>query len=380
MQYRVISSDDHVVEPADVFTRRVPARLHDRVPHIERRDGKDLWVVEGRVVGRIFSKAGVPFSEWSELRDEARYDSIRPGAFDPVERLKDYDIDGVDASVLFPNPIVGFAGDPLFSVRDTEARLAGIRAYNDWLVEDFCGVDPRRLIPLCVLPSWDVDLAVEEARRSVGKGHRGIVFAGAMDVFGGTPTWDPYWDPLWAASQDLDVPVCFHQISAAMDRPTAKEAPPPDQSGIIAARVVWHICTLVPVLPEILFCGMLDRFPRLKVFLAEGGVGWIPFVLSQSDFVWERNRFWARPRLKLPPSEYWRRQCAAGFWSEPITPHAVELLGADSILWEGDYPHTILTWPDSQHHIEKSLSAIPDVTVRDKILSGNAIRLFGLDR
>ena len=378
MDYQVISADDHVVEPADVFTRRVPARWHDQIPHIEQIDGKDLWVVEGKVVGRIFSKAGVPFSEWSELRDEARYDTIRPGGYDPVERLKDYDIDGVDAGVLFPNPVVGFAGDPLYSVKDPQVRLACIQAYNDWLVEDFCGVNPERLIALCVLPSWDVELAVAEAQRSVKKGHRGIVFAGAMDVFGQQPTWDPYWDPLWAAVQDLDVVLCFHQISAAMDRPTAKELPPPELSGIIAARVVWHICTLVPVLPEILFSGMLDRFPRLKVFLAEGGVGWIPFVLSQSDFVWERNRHWAEPKLKMPPSEYWRRQCAAGFWSEPISPFLVEYLGADTILWEGDYPHTILTWPDSLHHIDKSLAQIPDVTARRKITAENAIRLFNL--
>lgn len=379
MDYRVISSDDHVVEPADVFTRRVAARYHDRIPRIERRDGKDLWVVDGRVVGRIFSKAGVPFEEWSELRDEARYDSIRPGGFDPVERLKDYDIDGVDASVLFPNPVVGFAGDPLYSVKEPAIRLACIEAYNDWLVEDFCGVDPRRLIPLCVLPSWDVDLAVAEAARCLKKGHRGIVFAGALDVFGQTPTWHPYWDPLWRLMEEADLPVCFHQISAALDRPTAHAAPPPEVSGIIAARVVWHICTLVPVLPEILFSGMLERFPGLKVFLAEGGVGWIPFVLQQADFVWERNRYWAEPKLSLRPSEYWRRQCAAGFWSEPIHPFLVETLGAESILWEGDYPHTILTWPDSGQHIERSLAPIADPAIHRQILAENAIRIFRLD-
>ncbi len=383
MEYRIISADDHVVEAADVFDR-VPSRLRDRVPHIERRDGYDYWTLDGKVVGKITAKAGVHPSEWGHLRVDGSYDSIRPGSYKPVERVKDYQQDGVDAGVLYPN-FLGFAGDPAYWVKDPEARLACIQAYNDWLIEDFCGAAPGRLIGLCLVPSWDVDLAVAEAQRAVKMGHSGVVFGGAMDVFGNPATFDPYWDPLWEAVQDLNVPICFHQMSAALERPTNKGNPPSTRywkselSGIIEAQVVWHMCTLAPVVPEVIFCGMLDRFPRLRIFLGEAGVGWIPYVLTMSDYIWERNRYWAEPKLKMRPSEYWRRNFASGFWSEPIHPFLLDYLGPDTLLWEGDYPHSITTWPDSQQHIERSLAGVTDPSVRRSILAGNAMRLFNLE-
>ncbi len=354
----------------------------DRVPHVERRDGRDFWILDGKVVGGISANLGVPFVEWDTpgRHSMARsYDTVVAGSFNPVERLKDYDRDGVDAAVLFPNGFIGFAGDPLYSIKEPEVRLRCIQAYNDWLVEEFCAPNPQRLIPLCVLPSWDAALAAAEARRAVKIGHRGVIFGAAMDVFGQPATFDPYWDPLWAAAQEMDIPVSLHQPSSLMDRPTVKGATPPEIAPAInRALGVWHVCTLVPVLPELILCGILDRFPRLKFFLAEAGVGWIPFVLNQCDYTWERIRRTGGPETKLRPSDYWRRNFTAGFWSEPITEFLVEYLGAETMMWEADYPHSITTSPDSQAHIERSLSRITDEATRQRLVGANAATLFKL--
>ncbi len=356
---------------------RVPAALRDQVPHIERREERDCWVLDGKVVGNLFSRVGVHPSEWGDLRTDGNYDTIQPGAWNPTARLEDYSQDGVDAAVLFPN-VAGFAGDPVWYVSNLEARLAAIRSYNDWLVEDFCSADPARLIPLCIVPAWDAELAAAEARRAVEKGHRGVIFSAAMDLFGQKPTFHPYWDPLWATIEGLDVPSCLHQLSQAITRPTVRGQAPPEVSNMLTAWAAWHLVSMAEPLPELLLAGFLDRFPRLRIFLAEVGVGWIPAVLTQTDYMWEKYRYHREPKLKMRPSEYWQRNFAAGFWSEPIHPFLLETLGAHTILWEGDYPHSVATFPDSQSHIQRSLAQVADDKTRAKILAGNAIRLFHL--
>ncbi len=376
MKYDVVSADDHVVEPADCYTRRVPHRMVEQVPRVQRIDDKDAWFVQGKKVGAVTALTGVPTKEADISRVKAEsYDTILPGSYRPIERLQDYDRDGIDAGVLFPNA-AGFAGDPLWYVKDLEVRLACIQAYNDWLLEDFCNVDPARLIGLAILPSWNVEAACAEARRAVKNGYKGIIFCAALDIFGQPATFLPYWDPLWATIQDLNVPVCFHQLSRASVRPTFGNAVPDGMTGLRIAEAIWCISSLVQVLPELIFAGIPERFPRLKIFLAEGGVGWIPFVLSQADYLWERHRDTISPRLTMPPSDYWRRQFSAGFWSEPVPPSLTEYLGPHTILWEADYPHSLTTYPNSQQHIAKSLASLTDPAVRRQIIAGNSERLF----
>jgi predicted TIM-barrel fold metal-dependent hydrolase len=355
--------------------------MKDKVPQSKELDGTNTWHVDGQPLqrGGVAFRAGRPrdHKALEALRATSRF-QVRWGDWDPVERLKDYDIDGVDAAVLFPN-FSGFTGNPLAIVKDLDVRLECIRAYNDWLVDEFCATDPKRLIALPLIPAWDVELAINEAVRAVKKGHRGVMFGAALDVFGFTPNWDRYWDPFYATVEDLGVPLTFHQISATMDRAVFHDPNVDVPLYIRTATTIAHIHSLIMPTTELIMSGILERFPRLRVFYAEGGVCWLPYTLNQLDFFWPIHGRTDGNELRMLPSDYWRRQCAAGFWSDPVTPDVVEWVGADNVLWEGDYLHTIATYPQSQKVIEKSLVKIQDENLRQKILSGNSVKLFGLN-
>ena len=395
MEYRVISVDDHLVEPADVFTKRVPSRLKEKVPHIRDVNGTPMWFVEDTQIAGVSSNAGVRFEDFGKPGISDSYENMLPGGWDPVARLKEFDQDGVDASVCFPN-FGRFHGNPLESVPDLAIRLECIKAYNDWVLEDFCGVNPERLIAQCLIPPWDVEISVTEALRSAKKGHKALIHGMAPDLFGYKPLWDHQWDPLWAAAEEMNVPVAFHQISAMMDRAIFQRGPAvlevegsihgshrgvPIPESMRAANIVAHISSLFAPLAELLLSGILERFPRLRVVLAESGTSWIPWILHQCDYVGERQMYKdaaARWELKMRPSDYWKRQCSAGFWSDLISPYQLEYMGEDTVMWEGDYPHGIVTWPNSREIQGHSLAKVTDERQRAKILAGNAVRVFNL--
>jgi len=395
MNYRVVSVDDHLVEPGDVFTKRTPASIRDRVPHIRDVKGTPKWFVEDRMIAGVSSNAGVAWQDFGKPGVSDSYDNMQKGGYDPVARLKEFDQDGVDASVCFPN-FGRFHGDPLDSVPDLNVRLECIKAYNDWVVEDFCGVNPQRLIAQCLIPPWDIKLAVAEATRSIKKGHKALILGMAPDLFGYPTMWDSRWDPLWATAEEAGVPLAFHQISASMDRaifqrtPAVNEIPGSIHStlrgieipeSIRAANIVNHISTLMVPLAELLFSGILDRFSKLRVVLAEGGASWVPWILGMCDYQGERSMYRGNSStwpLKMRPSDYWKRQCAAGFWSDQISPYTLDFMGEDTVMWEGDYPHGIVTWPNSREIQNFSLLKVTDEKQRAKILAGNAVRMFNL--
>lgn len=393
MEYKIISTDDHLVEPPDVWTKRVPAAIKDKVPHIRDINGTPKWFVEDTQIAGVNSNAGVAHQDFGKDGVSDSYENMRPGGYDPKARLAELDQDGVDASILFPN-FGRFHGNPLESVPDLGIRLECIKAYNDWIVDEFCAADPERLIPLALIPPWDIELAKAESIRCAKKGHKGLVHGMAPDIFGYPGSWEHYWNPFWATAQDLDVPVVFHQISATMDRAIFQKG-----AGVLggvgqmhgshrgakipgsmrAANIVAHVSSLINPLAELLMGGVLERFPKMKVVLAEGGVSWLPYVLNQADYVGERQKYtdgsW---ELTMLPSDYWKRQCASGFWSDLISPNLLEDVGEHTVMWEGDYPHGILTWPDSKTIIEQSMRRVTDEGQRHKILAANAMRMFNL--
>ncbi|MQF83178.1 hypothetical protein FIM02_03340, partial [SAR202 cluster bacterium AD-802-E10_MRT_200m] len=218
MEYKVISSDDHVSEGPGTWIDRVPSKMKDKVPQVHSVDGVSTWFVDGKPTERL---GPVKDAEELEIRRVTARFQTRPGDWDPIERLKDYTLDAVDAGVLFPN-YSGFTGNPMPMIEDLNVRLECIKAYNDWLVDEFCSADPKRLVPLALIPPWDGELAVNEAIRSVKKGHKGVIFGAALDVFDYHPTWDKYWYPFYSQREELGVPLVFHQPSATMDRPSVK--------------------------------------------------------------------------------------------------------------------------------------------------------------
>ena len=394
MEYKVVSVDDHLVEPADVFTKRVPANIRDRVPHIRDIDGTPKWYVEDRMIAGVSSAAGVHWRDLTRPGVSDSYENMRRGGWDPNGRLEELDIDGVDASILFPN-FARFHGDPLESVPDLDIRLECIKAYNDWVVDEFCSVNPQRLISQTLVPPWDIEIAVAEAIRTVKKGSKALIHGMAPDLFGYRPLWDHWWDPLWSTAVDLDVPITFHQMSTALDRAIFQRGKGilggvgrhfkslqgiTFPEGVKVGNIVNHVSTHINPLAEFLMSGILERFPKLRVVLAESGSSWIPYVLNQCDYVGERQKYKAGDtwELKMLPSDYWKRQCASGFWSDFIHPDLLDFMGEDTVMWEGDYPHPIVTWPNSRQIQESSLATVNDEKQRTKILSGNAVRMFNL--
>lgn len=384
MEYKVISSDDHVTEPLDIFERRLSARLLDRAPRIERVNGNDRWIVANKPLAKTgltaSSKLKVPYDQRQDgIAAPLNYDSCEQGIWEPKARLADYDSNGVDAAVLFPDFLPGFTGNPFWSMKeDPELRMECLKAWNDWLVEDFCSMAPERLIPQCLVPVWDVPEAVKELERCARKGHRAAVLGGVLDVFGYPTFFENHWDPIWATAQEYGIVISFHQQSTQLDRRQWTEDERKNLRGLPLAMFTWHVCTTQVPLIDILFSGVLERFPGLKVFIGEGGVGWIPYVLTQADFLWERNQAWVEAELSMQPSRYWHRQIYAGFWYERVDDYILDQLGEDHVLWEDDYPHQITGWPNSKKHIEFSLSRVTDTSVRHKITAGNAVNVFNL--
>ena len=374
MEYKVISSDDHVSEGPGTWIDRVPSKMKDKVPQVHSVDGVSTWFVDGKPTERL---GPVKDAEELEIRRITARFQTRPGDWDPIERLKDYTLDAVDAGVLFPN-YSGFTGNPMPMIEDLEVRLECIKAYNDWLVDEFCATDPKRLVPLALIPPWNGELAVNEAIRSVKKGHKGVIFGAALDVFDYHPTWDKYWYPFYATLEDLGVPLVFHQPSATMDRPSVKNPNLEIPTYIKSAISLSHAHSLIYPTLEFLMSGILEHHPKLKVFLAESGVSWLPFTLNQLDYYWPKISRFDRNELRMQPSDYWRRQCYAGFWTDVVSNAVVKWVGEDNLMWEADYLHTIATFPQSQKLISESLSEITDERIRSKILATNCVNLFEL--
>lgn len=374
MHYKVISTDDHVSESKGTWVDRVPQRMKDKVPQVKEIDGVSTWTLEGKPMGGRLAPSK-DAKEIEHRRATARFQD-RPGNYNAVERLRDYDLDGIDGAALFPN-MVGFT-NPMGMIADKEVRGAALSAYNDWLVEEFCSTNPQRLFALSVTPGWDVEMAILEATRAVKKGHKGIVFDAVLDVSGNKPTWDKYWDPFYSAVEDLGVPLCFHQPSAAMDRAIFKDPKSEMPQYIKTTASINHVQSLIYPTVELMMSGVLERHPRMKVLLAEAGASWLMYTLNQCDYYWPRYSRFDGSELRMLPSDYFRRQVYTGFWSDTITPQLVEQLGEEHITWEGDYLHSIATFPGSQKIIKESLKHIPDESLKAKITGGNAVKLFNI--
>jgi predicted TIM-barrel fold metal-dependent hydrolase len=367
MEYHVISTDSHVNEPPNCFVGRFPAHLKESAPKIvPTDDGGEGWTCEGRkAMGfGIGSLAGKRFEDYQ--LSGMKFSDLLPGNYDPVEHLKDQDRDGVDASIIYP----GY-GMTLPTIKDQALRLASFRAYNDWMAEDFAAANPGRIIGLAMLPVDDgVEGAVAELRRAVKKGHRGGILPTYPDRFYA----DPEYDPLWAAAQELGVPLHFHRAIGRNVPPGMGLSPHP---GTFVASIVLRFFAPIEPISHILFAGVLQRFPGLKLVSAESDSGWLAFFMQACDDQWERQRHWAKLPLTRPPSEIIREQVFVTFMDDTVGCNNLAFTGADNLMWASDYPHSVTTWPNSRRYIEKQMKGVAP-EARARLLAGNAVRLYGL--
>ena len=289
----IISVDDHVIEPPHVWQQYVSAKFRDRAPRMTVDDGVELWHWDGKVypTSGMNAAAGRDREEFSPL--PLTYEEMRPGCYDPKARIVDMDRDHVLASMPFPT-FPRFAG-PLFSeCADRELGLECIRAYNDWMIDEWCGTSPGRFIPLVIVPLWDGRLAATEVERCAAKGAKAITFPELTAPLGLPSLHDPnrHWDPLFAALQDTGMPVCTHIGSSSALPTTAPDAP-------LIVPTAMAVMNSQLTCADWLYSGMFLRFPGLKLCLSEGGIGWIPYILERLDHVVETQRAWVTKKLEL---------------------------------------------------------------------------------
>jgi predicted TIM-barrel fold metal-dependent hydrolase len=374
----IISVDDHIIEPRHVWQSRLPQRFLEQGPRIVEVDGgKERWQYEGEVQATVdgasglSAVAGVDFSE--RMRDPGRYENMRPGCFDPVARVADMDIDGVSVQVCFPN-FARFAGVRFTQGKDKELSLLCVRAYNDFILDEWRAAAPERYVPLIILPLWDVQLCTTELERCFAKGARALTFPDNPAMLGLPSFFTDYWSPLFARVQEAAMPMCLHFGSGGVTPALADDGP-------AAAGAVVMGSTLFHSLTDLVFSPTLTRFPGLKVLYSEGGTGWIPFAIQRLDQVWEKYRHYKiSPTIdgEHRPSDIVRRSIYGCFIDDQLGIDLRHQIGVDHLLFETDYPHSDSIWPTSREALRRMLVNVPDDEA-SKIAFGNACELFGID-
>jgi predicted TIM-barrel fold metal-dependent hydrolase len=372
--YGLISTDDHVIEPPDVWEGRLRSRFQERAPRVVSDEGADKWVFEGLTIANVGLSvmAGKAVEDYSPKA--ASYSEMRPGCYDPSERLADMDRDGVEIEILYPT-VPGMAGSTFIQLDDKDYALACLRAYNDWLADTWCATDPARLIGQVILPLWDIDLAVSEFERGMGLGHKALSFPNAPETLNLPGIADPHWEPLWDAAEAADVPITMHIASGAMrgDLPLDPAAGAPAEVFITVAPT-----SNFTMLATLLFSGILARHPNLRFVSAEGGIGWLAYLLQRADETWRKHRHWTGGTLKEPPGYYFRRQVFANFLDDAVGLESRYAVGVDNLMFESDYPHSDTTFPRSREIVAERFADVPGEEIR-KMVRSNAVRVFGLE-
>jgi predicted TIM-barrel fold metal-dependent hydrolase len=382
LDIKVIDVDTHVVEAYDLWTSRVStSRYGDRVPHVITDENGVEWWQSGDT--RLGPAAGTAAAGWKEYPPDfaPRLEEVDPRIYEPARRLELMDEYGIYAEVLYPN-VAGFGAGKYMDFGDMDLALLLLQAYNDYL-SDWHTVSTR-YVPIMAVPFWDVETSIREMERSVARGHKGLIFSQAPETFGCPKLSDQHWDPLWAAAQEMGLSVNFHIGSGDLSgmELLVPEAGP---RANYASFPVTFFTSNCKTIAQLIGGGICHRFPELKFVSVESGIGWIPFALDALDWMWgECGVAKEHPEYDLLPSEYFKRQIYGCFWFEngATVAHAVDRLGADSILYETDFPHPTSMSPGplskalpARQFISERLPDLPEEVLR-KILHDNAAALY----
>jgi len=336
----ILSIDDHVVEPPDLFEGHLPASYRDRAPRLVRdAQGKEHWEFEGKEFGIFGLNATVswPKEEWGF--NPASIAEMRPGAYDIDERIRDMNRNGVLASMCFPS-MPGFSGGRFVESADKDMSLVMLQAYNDWHVEEWCGSYPGRFMPLMIGPVWDADLLAAEVHRMAAKGVRAISMPELPHLLGLPSYQSDSWDPFWKACVDTDVVVCLH-IGQGLDAINMGPDLHMDNYMVLSTQVS------VLCVQDLLWGPVMRKFDGLKFAFSEGGIGWIPFMLDRVDRHYLNQRWLGQDFGDKMPSDVFREHSLACFISDPTTLKLYNEIGIDIIAFETDYPHSDSLWPDA---------------------------------
>jgi uncharacterized protein len=380
MQYRRISADCHldmIWLPPDLFTSEAPRELKEKMPFVaEKTDGTKRWMTHDGAdfgtpggVGAVGSDY-VPGKQLrvDKMHEAGLYDDFktkghrRPG--DPHLRVKELDRDGVDAEVIYG--ILAACG----KMEDREAANEMLRIYNDFM-HNFCSHYPDREIGLACLPYSDIEAAAAEVHRVAKLGMKGVEVSCSWHM---TPMWHPMWDPLWQAVNETQMPLHFHTFPAVDPKLRAQQTGPTQRAMTYAGLCLFQM-TLGQILTSLMGAAVFERFPNIRVVFGESGIGWIPYVIDRMDFEYQDQ--YRDLKLKMLPSEYWRRQCKATFQYDRVGTKLIEDMGVETLMWGSDYPHPDGVWPESKKYIDEQFGHLPaDVTY--KMTCENAGKFYGL--
>jgi predicted TIM-barrel fold metal-dependent hydrolase len=380
---RVIDADTHLTEAHDLWTSRAPAKFKDRVPRIHEIDGRPMWVVDGAELGfagggGVIDRAGDKGRALEALYGWTQA-NIHRGAFDPKARIESMDESGNYAQVCFPNSI-GLGGQGISDVvSDPELRLLCVEIYNNAMAE-IQAESGMRLMPMPVLPAWDVAASAKEAERVAGLGLRGVNMTSDPQDLGAPDLANRAWDQVWEVCTDLQLPVHFH-IGASLTTMTYFGTYPwasQNEDTKLAIGGAMLFIGNARVVTNIILSGMLDRFPTMKMVSVESGVGWIPFILEALDYEMSENAPKELEGLSMLPSEYFKRNLYATFWFEKNNlPALMASVGEDNILFETDFPHPTCLYPKPLDTVAEKMSTLTP-EVQRKILGENAAKLYRL--
>jgi predicted TIM-barrel fold metal-dependent hydrolase len=372
----LVSVDDHICEPADMFDAHVPQKYREYAPRVvEEPGGTQQWYYgdrKGRNLG-LNAVAGKP-PEMFNI-DASRYDEMRPGCFDVHQRVRDMSAGGQLAGLNFPN-FTGFSGQVLSGGPDNDVNEVMIRAYNDWHVDEWCGSYPGRFIPCGILPLFDVERAAAELRRLAAKGCHAVTFSENPEALNLPSIHTDYWDPLFAAASDEGTVLCLHVGSASRSASSLISTDAP-------ASVMMNLSPLTSTLSmvELLWSDMWERFPDLRVSLTEGDIGWIPYFLWRAEHTQRRHSGWTKatfPKGISGPTELFQKHFISCFISDGVGVKLLEYFNLDNVCWESDFPHSDSNWPNAPEELTEIFAGVDDATV-DKITHENAMRHFRFD-
>jgi predicted TIM-barrel fold metal-dependent hydrolase len=382
---QIVSVDDHVIEHPRVWTDRLPERMREAGPQIVETDaGHHVWKYEGS----LFPYIGLNAVAGKEPKDfgmePVRYDDMIPGCYDPVARVRDMDTDGVQAATCFPS-FPGFGGGVFQRAVDKELALACVQAWNDFSLDEWCASAPDRFVPLALLPTWDVERCVEEATRVATKGARTVSFPDSPTPLGLPSFHNDYWTPLWDVLEETGMPLSLHFGSGsyvpgfAASSAVVSPHPPDPHETPFAVSIALFATNLMWSTVDLLFSGQLQKHPKLKIMLSEGGIGWLPYIAERADYTWERHRYYQPIDFDARPSDLLRKH----FWGCYIDDkHGLKNrheIGVDRICVEIDYPHSDSMWPNSRKVIAETLVDVPDDEAH-RIVELNAREVFNFPR
>jgi predicted TIM-barrel fold metal-dependent hydrolase len=377
--YWIIDADTHVTEPPDLWTSRLASKWAKRAPHIEWDDEarEEIWVIDGNPATPIGVTATAGWRDPFPANPPTFGDCHR-GSHDASERLKYMDALGVWAQVLYPN-VGGFGTQAFQAIDDDTLKLECVRAYNDFLIE-WISPAPTRFVPVMATPFWDVAATVSEIERCAALGHRGVLFTGEPHAHGLPFLCDRQWDPIWAAAQAAGLPVSFHIGSGDLsDIGSGRREAEGYATNSARGGSALFLANGGHIL-DLLFSGILPRFPELQFVSVESGVGWVPFVLQAADYQFgQLGVRKERPEFELLPSEYFHRQVYACCWFERLNSDVIELVHSDRVLFETDFPHPTSIYAGDVHKaIEEGMTDLSDDD-RHRVLWENTAELYGIE-